>query len=339
MTDPADRRTLQGPRFRYAMPYPGPSLSQARRRRPSATMHFLDICAVDVLKRPEAEVASNPRKAALVARLRDLDLKGDRISYLLALMEKVSDPRSTRSDADLKTNIVNDVGYMRRFFVNATVAEPDDFLVKSIADIRFNPIEQTRPAYRDFLRAANDRFGLANPVARKARFSMAERLVAAADTLNISRQHTVVVLTLARLYGNPAAAKVMKFTADPRTFDVENVLADVMPIGRFLERKLILEKDWRDGRGDFSQATYVTDDAGLQEVLACYEGLSVEQSNVGDLQEIRTTGRVQMDRLLTEVGRDAGSLTDGQDPIAQSSEYDRVCALLLEAPVAVLPII
>jgi hypothetical protein len=338
MTHPTDRRTLQGPRFRYTMPYPAPSLSQVWRQQPAATMHFLDICAVDVIKRSEAEVSSNPRKAALITRLRDLDVKGDRISYLLAFMEKVSDPRSTLSDAELKANIVNDVGCMRRFFVNATVAEPDHFLVNSIDDIRFNPIEQARPAYRDFLRTANDRFGLANPVARKGRFSLAENLVAAADDLNISRQHTVVVLTLARLYGNPAAAKVLKFRPDPRDFDVENVLADVMAIGRFLEHKLIIEKDWRDGRGDFSHATYVTDDAGLQEVLACYEGLSVEKSDKGDLQEIRTSGRVQIDRLLTEVSRDAGSSTDAQDPIAQLSEYDRVCALLLGTPEAPPPI-
>lgn len=330
MTDPTDCRTLQGPRFRYTMHYPAPSLSQAWRGRPAATMHFLDICAVDVMKRPEAEVAANPRKAALAARLRDLDVKGDRISYLLAFMEKVSDPRSTLPDADLKSNIVNDVGCLCQFFVNATVAESDQFLTDSVDQLRGNPIEQARPAYLAFLKTANDQFGLANPVARRDRLKVTEKLVAVADELKISRQHTVLVLTLARLYGNRSAAKVMKFRPDPRAFDAENVLADVMAVGRFLEHKLNLERDWRDGIGAFSHATYVTDDVGLQEVLACYKGLTVKNREIGDLHEIRTTGRVELANLLSEISHDPEPTPGGNgERTAKMSEYDQVCAMLL----------
>lgn len=334
MDDPAGRRTIQGPRFRYTMPYPITGPGRRRRRGPAATMHFLDICAVDVTKRPKAEVEANPPKAALADRLRDLDVAGDRVSYLLALMEKVSDPRSTLSDGELKANIVSDVGYMRDFFDNATVAEPDQFLVDSIDQLRGNPIEQARPAYLAFLRTANDRFGLSNTVAASERLAMAEKLVAAADDLNIPRQHSVLILTLARLYGNPAAIKVMKFKGNPQAFEPENVLADVMAIGRFLERKLVIEQDWRDGNGDFAHATYVTDDAGLQEVLACYEGLAVASRDVGNLHEIRTAGRVELANLLSEISHDVEP-TSGRDGGAagQMSEYDQVCAMLLASRV------
>lgn len=334
MPHAGDRRTLRGPWFRYTIPYPTPSISQRRRRRPPATMHFLDICAIDVTKRSQAKVAADPRKSALAARLRQLDLPGDHVSYLLAFLEKVSDPRSALSHAELEANIVHDVGCMRRFFANATVVETDQFLLDAVDQLRGNPVEQARPAYLDFLRIVNDRFELANSVARGDRLALSQKLFATADNLNISRQHTVVVLTLARLYGNHAAAKVMKFRAKPQDFDAENVLADVMAIGRFLEHKLTIERDWRDGRGDYSHATYITDDAGLQDVLACYEGLSVETRNVGELQEIRTAGRVQMEKLLTEISHEAVSMADAHGgQIAHMSEYERVCAMFLESPV------
>jgi hypothetical protein len=297
------------------------------------TMHFLDICAVDATKRPEAELAAKPSKGALVARLRDMDKKGDRVSYLMALMEKVSDTRDGLSDTELRANIINDVACMRRFFLNASVAEPDEFLLNYFDQLRRRPVERAKLAYLEFLRIANDRFKLANPVLRKRRIGLVEELVAAADGLGIPRQHTVHIMTLARLFGNPAAIKVMKFKAEAQAFDAENVLADIMTIGRFLERKLELEKNWRQGLSDFRHATYVTDDVGLQEILACYEGHSISSRDFDGHHEVRINGRVELAKLLTEISHEAGPILDpAEGSSAGPSEYDRVCALLLAIP-------
>lgn len=333
MADDLDRGSLAGPRFSYTLRYAGNNQRLWRGPMSGRTMHFLDICAVDVTKRPEAELAAKPSKAALVARLRDLDKKGDRVSYLMALMEKVSDTRDRLSDAELRANIINDVACMRRFFLNASVAEPDEFLLNYLDQLRRRPVERSKLAYLEFLRIANDRFKLAIPVSRKRRIGLAEQLVAAADALGIPRQNTVLIVTLARLFGNAAATKVVKFRAEAQAFDAENVLADIMTIGRFLERKLELEKDWRQGLSDFQHATFVTDDVGLQEVLACYEGHSVSSRNLDGHHEVRITGRVEFAKLLTEISHEAGPLLDPADESsAGPSEYDRVCALLLATP-------
>jgi hypothetical protein len=296
-------------------------------------MHFLDICAVDVTKRSQTELAANPRKAALVTRLRDLDKPGNRVSYLMALMEKVSDTKSSLSDAELRANIINDVNCMRSFFVNARVPEPDEFLLGYLDQLRGRPVELAKPAYLKFLRTANDRFRLADPVSPRKRFEVTEQLVATADRLRIKRQHAVLVVTLACVYGNASARKVMKFKADPQAFDAENVLADIMTIGRFLERKLVLEEDARRGLTSIRRVLYITDDAGLEEVLGCYEGLALSSRDLDGHHEVRTTGRVEFAKLLTEISHDAGPLRNPADPTSSApSEYDRVCALVCADP-------
>ena len=77
------------------------------------TLFFLDICAANATKLSEAQLAQSPRKADLVAGLRKLDRPQHCFSYLCALMEKVSDSRGLLSDADLQSQILDDLKALR----------------------------------------------------------------------------------------------------------------------------------------------------------------------------------------------------------------------------------
>jgi hypothetical protein len=300
------------------------------RTKPDLTIHFLDICALDVTKRTEAELAVHPRKAAIAARLRELDVPTNRFSCLLALMEKASDTRSARTDEDLQAQIVGDLGHMREFFGEAKVVEPDEYLLDYISQVRKIPVELARPTYLAFLRGANEScFGLYQPVAKAKRLKTASALVNLADGLEISRQHPILAVTIACLYGNASAREVLKFTPTPGAFPAENVLADVMTISRFLGRKLELEADYRRGLTSIRHVSYITDDNGLAEILSCYQGEALSTRDGCGHQEVLTKGRVDFARLLTEISHQPGPRLDPADPAsAGPSEYDRVCALV-----------
>lgn len=301
------------------------------RTKPDLTMHFLDICALDVTKRTEAELAADTRKADMAARLRGLDVPTNRFSCLLALMEKTSDLGSTRTDEDLQAQLVGDAEQMRLFFANAAPAEPEGYLRDYISQLRRLPVELARPTYLAFLQSANDsRYGLHQPISRRNRFKTAKALVKLADDLEISREHPVVVVTLACLYGNESARDVLKFTPKPETFPAENVLADVMAIHRFLSRKLELEGDYHRGLTSIRHAVYITDDEGLAEVLDCYRGLALSMRDADGHQEVVMRGRFDFARLLSEISHEPGPLRDPSDPASSGpSEYDKVCALVV----------
>lgn len=297
------------------------------------TMYFLDINAMDVIKKVANAQPLDARKQALVARLRSIDLPGNRVSCLIALMEKVNDRKSNLPDALLRQEIENDVALMRAFFHHAKPGDPDTFHLDYFDGFRGGLLEHGEPEYVQFLRAVNDQHELAQTVSPKKRFKKTEGVIATADALGIRRTHPVVVLSLACLYGNPDARKVLKFKEDPRAFRVENVLADVMAIGRFLERKIELEQMGHRGQSSIQTAEYITDDTGLAAVLKSYRGTSVSYADLGDRQEIRTIGTMDFADLLTEIGPSLGPSSDQSDPTsAVPSEYMRVCDLLLREP-------
>lgn len=297
------------------------------------TMYFLDINAIDLIKKSGNGAPLPARKAALLARLRDIDRAGNRVSCLLALMEKVNDRKSALSDGRLRGEIQSDVAFTRRFFIHAKPGDPENFHLEYFDGVRGGMVEQNEPNYLKFLRTVNDRHRLAFTVSAKKRFEKAKDLIASADELQIDRRHPVVVLALACLYDNLDARKVMKFTEKPADYRAENVLADVMTIGRFLERKIELEEMGRRGESSMRRVEYITDDAGLAAVLKCYRGTSVSYTDLGGSQEIRTTGSMEFADLLTRISHDLGPLSDPADPVsAAPSEYARVCELLYPGP-------
>jgi len=302
------------------------------RTTPDLTIHFLDICALDVAKRTKTQIAADPRKAAMARRLEALDIPTNRISCFLALMEKTSDTRSTRTDEDLKAQIIGDIQHARSFFDHAQVVERDEYVEDYITQLRCIAVELGRPAYLAFLRAANDGdFGIHQPISKPQRFEIASTLVDIADDLEISRQHPVLAVTLACLYGNTSARRVLKFRGDSASFDAENALADVMAIRRLMDRKLEFERDYYLGLTSIRHTAYVTDDGGLAQVMSCFHGTAMSTLDAGNYQEVLVRGKIDFADLLTEISHEPGPSTDLSDlASAGPSEYDRLCALIFE---------
>ena len=202
---------------------------------------------------------------------------------------------------------------MRAFFTEASVCEPDEFILMFFKDLRGNPIEGNRPEYLAFLRELNDQFNLGSPVSPKKRLEIAEKIIERADHFNFTRQHPVVLIGLACLYGNREAKKMMKFKDDPERFDAENVLADIMLITRFAAAKLEIEQLGRNGDGKYLQSTFITDDDGLAKIFKCFDPISVEHADNHDGRETKTTVAVKLKDLLTDI---------------QTEEYNRIIDLL-----------
>ncbi len=234
------------------------------------TLYMLDICVVSATKLTRTSLEKNSRKANLVNYLSELDRPNNCFSYLFALMEKVSDSRGIDTDEDLEKKILSDLASMRNFFTKARILESDDFVLGFLKELRGNPIEEKRSDYLGFLKALNDQFKLSNPISSKQRLKIAERIIEQTDHFNFSRQHPVVAIGLACLYGNPAAKKLMKFKANPQKFDAENVLADIMLITRFAGIKLEIEQMGREGVGGYLRSNFITDDNGLIEIIKCF---------------------------------------------------------------------
>jgi hypothetical protein len=265
------------------------------------TLYMLDICVVSATKLTRTSLEKNSRKANLVNYLSELDRPNNCFSYLFALMEKVSDSRGIDTDEDLEKKILSDLASMRNFFTKARILESDDFVLGFLKELRGNPIEEKRSDYLGFLKALNDQFKLSNPISSKQRLKIAERIIEQTDHFNFSRQHPVVAIGLACLYGNPAAKKLMKFKANPQKFDAENVLADIMLITRFAGIKLEIEQMGREGVGGYLRSNFITDDNGLIEIIKCFTPNVVKHTNKHDGRETQTTMTVKLKDLLTDI--------------------------------------
>jgi hypothetical protein len=297
------------------------------------TLHFMDICVVSATKLSDALIEQNPRKAAWIEHLRERDRPQHAFSYLLALIEKTSDLRSPLSDEELEEQVLKDVASLRSFFRNGRVIESDEFLVGYLRNLRRVPHELLQPAYLDLLAAANNKFALRETVAPRFRLKTAQDVVREADRLSIPRQHPVVLITLACLYGNASAKKVMKFKAKASEFVAQNTLSDIMVISRFLPLKVEIEDSARRGTAPYPRTAFITDDSGLQGILKCFEPKSVRQSDKGDQQEFRTDVTVKFAELLTDVEvRHDGSQAVGHVANQEPAEYDRICDLLFQPP-------
>lgn len=264
------------------------------------TLYMLDICVVSATKLTNASLENNPRKTELVNYLRELDAPNSCFSYLFALMEKVSDSRGIDTEEKLEEKILSDLSSLRKFFKNAKVFESDEFVLKFLKELRGIPIENKRNEYLSFINDLNGIFNLSNPVSRKQRLNIAKKIIEHA-ALNIVRQHPIVVIGLACLYGNPAAKRLMKFSSDSKKFDPENVLADIMLINRFAGVKLEIEQMGRNGSGKYLRNYFITDDVGLIEILKCFTPNYVKHTDRHDGRETQTKMTVKLKDLLTEI--------------------------------------
>lgn len=282
------------------------------------TLYFLDICVVGVTKLVDSALENNPRKSRLASHLRELDKPQNCFSYLCALMEKVSDSRGKGTDSELEEQILDDLSSLRGFFKNASIYESDEFVIDFLRELRGVAMEVTRPSYLKLLEAANSRFSLKDSTSPKARLEKARQILKEADSLDVSRQHPVVTIILACLYGNAAAKRLMKFKASADKFEAENALADIMAITRFSQIKLQIEYYGRQG-GRFLRSDFITDDDGLSEIIKCYKANGVKHEDTDDGRKTQLSFNVDLKRLLTEIEID---------------EYEHILDLLEQGPEA-----
>ncbi len=275
------------------------------------TLHMLDICVVGATKLKEDALKKDPRKTRLIDELRKLDQSHHSFSYLFALMEKVSDTRGKLSIDELREQLLIDILALRSFFKKAQVLESDDYLISYLDQLTGNPIEDKRKEKLYFLQRLNDFFKLHNPISPKYRLQLAKNIIQEAKSLNISTQHPILIIGLACVYGNKSAKKLMKFKADPKKFDAQNALADLLLITRFAKIKLQIEHYGRMGHG-YPNVKFFTDDDGLYQLLKCFKPLSVENYDRDDGgQTSKITITVDVKLLLTEATKeDYTALTD-----------------------------
>lgn len=293
------------------------------------TLYFLDICVVDLTKKKKEAIASE-RKTELFDRLKKLDQPQHGFSYLLPLLEKLSDTRSSFSDAQLEEQMLADVAAMRRFFVNATVVESDEIVSGFVKDLRRNDIEMGRPRYLQFLRAMNDELDLWNPVSAKHRLVRTKQVMEKADLCKISRWHPVVLIPIACIYRNPAAIRLMNFKGKIGEFNAENALSDIMLISRFSEAKLQIEALGQDSR--FKRAELITDDEGLIGMVKCLDHKQVEQRDTKEGRESEFTFTVDLAELLTEIAKLAPQKQGGEIVENEICELAQVLALIQSGP-------
>ena len=294
----------RGPQMTLSMQLTAEQLAVMKEWHASVpTLYFLDICVVGATKLSDAALERDARKKRLVEHLQNLDRPQHAFSYLLAVLEKISDSRGVATDAELEEQILGDLTALRAFFKNARVYEPDEFVIQFLRELMRQPIELQRSNYLSFLEAINNRFALKDPVAPALRLQKAKEILDEADSLSISRQQPVVALALACLYGNRAAKKLMKFKSTAEKFNAENALADIMAIPRLARFKLEIEYMGRQG-GRYLRLDFITDDDGLIGVLDCFEPTAVKHENSSDVSGTQYTFTVKLKRLLTEIGPD-----------------------------------
>ncbi|HHF2959468.1 TPA: hypothetical protein ACPJ0D_004706 [Vibrio diabolicus] len=278
------------------------------------TLYLLDICVVGATKLSEETLERRPRKAKLISTLRDLDRPNNCVSYLCALMEKVSDSRGLLNLDELKTQILADISSLRSFFKSARIVENDDFLIGFLEELMGRSIENKRAEFLKFLEILNNDFKLQNPISPAKRLCKAKEIVQKASDLSISIQHPIVTISLACLYGNVAAKKLMKFKADPNKFDSENALADVLLISRFAKLKLEIEHHGRNG-APYKRVHFITDDNGLSELVKNFKPRYVKHKDKFDGRETELSMTVELEKLLIE---------------ATPEDYEAITNLLLQ---------
>ena len=262
------------------------------------TLYMLDICVVGATKLNSSVLKRMERKAKLVNHLRNLDRENNGFSYLFALMEKVSDSRGSLTLEELETQILADLAALRVFFKKAKVIETDDYVISFLRELHGQPIELEREVYLQFLRLLNDKFKLSNPVSSSKRFTVSQEIVKEAERLKIYKQHPVVILAIACVYGNRAAKKLVKFKSNSNRFDAENALADIFLISRFAKVKLEIEALARNG-GPYAKVDFITDDDGLINVLKYYEPQSVKYDDDINGRESKLEMRVKLEEMLS----------------------------------------
>ncbi len=332
MIIPSEQRFSRPPQLTFTaelQPREAAAVRKWSRRVP--TIYFLDIMMVDAAKRSLTKGLGDARKGERVTRLRRLDRPGNAFSYLFAMLEKASDPRGKLTREDLADQIRRDTTALRKFTRRARFYEPPELVEQCLRDVQGSDIESMTPRYIEFLRIMNTGMGLDRRDRAEDRFAKATKIFAEADALGVPRGHPIVLVTLGCLYGNDDARGVLKFGhRTKKPFDPVNVLADIMLIRRFAEKKVEIEDMGRQGLSPFLRAELVTDDKSLARLVPFFEATAVTHVDAGDGSLSNLKATVHFARLLTDLGaaRDAAEVARIDAEEIEQDEYDQICDLI-----------
>lgn len=295
------------------------------------TVYFLDICAIAHIKAylPVKRVKDEHHQKSIRALL-DLDLPHNSVSYLPALMEKASDLRSKLSPHEFVREARRDWDAMRIFFKEACVLEPWGFVEDYASKLFGAHIEQSTPAYLEFLQFANDE-GLHNKIAEGKRLKIAQVLCDKAQKLGITTSHPVVLVPIASVYGCEDARLVMKFAAKPGKFNPGNALGDIQSISRFSGlMKTLIQLAGVNG-GSFKNGKFKTADSPLHNMLRYFTVESVDASDMSDRVAIKLIVSIDAPSLYPVLFGPDRELKDKKSQV----ELDRLYKLLgLQAGIA-----
>ena len=231
------------------------------------TLYFLDVCSISHIKAylPSKRIKDQHHNQS-IRELHDLDLTGNGVSYLSALMEKASDQRTNFNVSEFLLEARRDWDAMGAFFKNARVVEPWDFVESYVNQLFGTHPEELIPEYLEFLQFANDR-GLHNKISERKRLKMAQVLCTKALELGISTSHPVVLVVIASIYGCEDARLVMKFSGKPGNFNPGNALGDIQTISRAAGTLTDIVRRIGASGGPFRSAKFKTADSSLQNLL------------------------------------------------------------------------
>ncbi|WP_217565091.1 hypothetical protein [Vibrio cholerae] len=229
------------------------------------TLYFLDICTISNIKKQLSDVNSvNGYLSPNDSLLKKIDISHNGISYLVALIEKVSDQNCASTVELLKEEAGRDIEAINSYFNNAKLYETFEFVEIFIENLFGKHIETLGEQYHKFLNKMNLK-GIYNSPPKNKRLDFVEELLIEADALNIDRTHPVVMATISCVYGCVSAKKVMKFKKKQESFNSSNALGDIMVLQRVGEFTHEIDALARTGKGLYYRTGFITDDRHLKE--------------------------------------------------------------------------
>lgn len=232
------------------------------------TMYFLDICCVSNIKDKNIyfnEPEKYKDKCDFLERLSTVDLPHNAISFLPALIEKVSDLFNDKSRNELKEEVERDLDALNGFFKKARVVEEKKFTEMYVEGMKSEYPESSGEAYHAFLEYVNS-MKLGNPISPVNRLSVAKEIIGKATEINVDKFSAVVITAIACVYGCIPAKKVMKFKDDPEKFNSSNALADIQTISRIGRLANEIERNYHLGKTKYARTTFLTDDNNLKKM-------------------------------------------------------------------------
>lgn len=272
------------------------------------TLHFLDVCAISHIKthlKKPPEPSAPIRES--ISELIKLDTPGNGISYLAAFLEIISDLKKPRTDEELIAEVSHDIAALQQFFTKAIVYEKNLITPAIILELKGEHPEELGPTYHEFLIYVNS-MGLHDKPPADKRLELVADICSKAQSLEILKNHPVVITSVACVYSFVPAFKVMKLKKNPDEFNASNALGDIQLIQRIANFSNMILNVWNTHKKGYARTKFFTDDRYLRLLLDCFAVTNVTRKEI----EGQTTTNYQMTtdfaRLLPVLHTETGDI-------------------------------